>query len=233
MALFPLESNPEVMTKFLHKLGVSDKWNLVDVFSLESDALDWIPRPAVAFILLFPCSDKFYEHAEQQKSDIEKHEQIIVPDLYYMKQYVSNACGTIALIHAVANNAERIDLQDGIFKQILNDSKELSPEERGKLLLELPKNPHVMEMITAHQELALEGQTELNPDEKVNHHFVAFVEKDGYLYELDGRKEFPINHGKTLSETFVQDVAKVCKEFMARDSEDVNFTVMALTAVDN
>ncbi|KAL3284019.1 hypothetical protein HHI36_018189 [Cryptolaemus montrouzieri] len=233
MSLFPLESNPEVMTKFLHKLGVSDNWNLVDVFSLENDALDWIPRPAVAFILLFPCSDKFYEHAAQQKSEIEQQEQVIVPDLYYMKQYVSNACGTIALIHAVANNEERIDLKDGIFKKILDESKGLSPEERGKLLLELPKNPHIMDMITAHQELALEGQTELNPDEKVNHHFVAFIEKGGYLYELDGRKEFPINHGKTTSDTFVQDVAKVCKEFIARDSEDVNFTVMALTAADN
>lgn len=232
MALFPLESNPEVLNKFLHKLGVSEKWQLVDVFGLEDEALNWIPRPAVAFILLFPCSDKFYEHAAQQKSELQQQDQIVVPDLYYMKQYVSNACGTIALIHSVANNAERIDLQDGIFKTFLDDSKGLSPEERGKLLQELPNNPHVMDMINAHQELALEGQTELNPDEKVNHHFIALVEKGGYLYELDGRKEFPINHGKTTMDTFIDDAAKVCKDFIARDAEDVNFTVMALTACD-
>lgn len=30
----------------------------------------------------------------------------------------------------------------------------------------------------------------------MNSHFAAFVEKDGSLYELDGRKPFPINHGK-------------------------------------
>ncbi|XP_044746479.1 ubiquitin carboxyl-terminal hydrolase [Coccinella septempunctata] len=228
MALFPLESNPEVMTKFLHKLGVSEEWHLADVLSFEDDCLDWIPRPAAAFILLFPCSDKFYEHAAQQKKELQ--DQIIVPDLYYMKQYVSNACGTIALIHSVANNVERIPLQDGIFKKILDDSKDLDPEERGKLLQDLPNNPYVMDMINAHQELALEGQTELNPDEKVNHHFVAFVEKGGYLYELDGRKEFPVNHGKTTRQTFVNDAAKVCKDFIARDHEDVNFTAMVLTS---
>lgn len=43
-----------------------------------------------------------------------------------------------------------------------------------------------------------------NPNEKVNHHFVAFVEKGGYLYELDGRKDFPVNHGSTSSDKFLE-----------------------------
>jgi len=89
------------------------------------------------------------------------------------------------------------------------------------------------DIINMHQELAQEGQTEVNPNEQVNHHFIAFVHKDGNLYELDGRKEFPINHGATTPETLLEDSAKVCKEFMSRDSEDVNFTVMALAAAQN
>lgn len=34
-------------------------------------------------------------------------------DLYYMKQMVSNACGTIALVHSVANNNDRLVLDVG------------------------------------------------------------------------------------------------------------------------
>lgn len=33
-------------------------------------------------------------------------------------------------------------------------------------------------------------------DEDVDLHFITFVEADNHLYELDGRKLFPINHGK-------------------------------------
>lgn len=84
----------------------------------------------------------------------------------------------------------------------------------------------------AHQELALEGQTEVNPNEQVNCHFISFVHIGGYLYELDGRKEFPINHGPTSPDTLLEDAAKVCKDFITRDSSNVNFGVMALTATE-
>lgn len=41
-------------------------------------------------------------------------------------------------------------------------------------------------------------------DTAVNLHFIAFVEKDGCLYELDGRKDSPINHGKTTPDTLLE-----------------------------
>jgi len=49
----------------------------------------------------------------------------------------------------------------------------------------------------------------------------------------DGRKSFPIKHGPTSEETFVKDAAKVCKEFMSRDPDEVRFTVLALTAAQD
>lgn len=50
---------------------------------------------------------QFNEFAQQEAEKIKDKGQTIVDDLIFMKQYVSNACGTIALIHSVANNAER------------------------------------------------------------------------------------------------------------------------------
>ena len=43
-----------------------------------------------------------------------------------------------------------------------------------------------------------------NLDDKVDYHFIAFVEKGGVLYELDGRKSGPINCGATTKDTFLQ-----------------------------
>ncbi|KAJ8967379.1 hypothetical protein NQ317_018522 [Molorchus minor] len=232
MVLLPLESNPDVLNKFIHLLGVPEKWSIVDVYSLENDALVWIPRPVLALILLFPCSEKYYKHAEEENKLIKDKGQVISPDLFYMKQYISNACGTIALIHSVANNVDNIELNDGAIKTLLQESKGKTPEEIGEMLVKADSDSETFKLIAAHQELAMEGQTEANPNEQVNHHFITFIEKQGFLYELDGRKDFPINHGTTTTDTFLEDAAKVCRAFMERDSDDINFTVLALTASD-
>ncbi|KAI4471486.1 ubiquitin carboxyl-terminal hydrolase [Holotrichia oblita] len=212
MAWFPLESNPDVSCIFIESIlnvslksflgneqGVSEKWNIVDVYGLESDALAWVPKPVLSVILLFPCSDSYYNHSTQQCNEIKEKGQVIASDVFFLKQVVSNACGTIALIHSVANNTDKIELTDGKFKELLDSSKDLSPEERGELLQKV-----AAQIMHVHQELAQEGQTELKPNEAVNHHFIAFVHKNGCLYELDGRKEFPINHGPSTPETLLE-----------------------------
>ncbi len=53
---------------------------------------------------------------------------------------------------------------------------------------------------------------------------------DGHLYELDGRKQFPINHGVTSAATLLPDTCRVIQQFMARDPEEVRFTIVALGA---
>jgi len=228
MAWLPLESNPEVMNKFLQKLGVSDEWNVVDVYGLDIESLAWVPRPVASVILLFPYNDKYNKYSDDQCSAIKEKGQVLLPELYYLKQIVSNACGTVALIHSVANNMDQISIAEGPFKKLLDDSRGLNPDERGELL-----QKSAQDIINAHRELALEGQTEVNPNEQVNYHFVAFVHKGGFLFELDGRKDFPINHGSSSPETLLEDAAKVCREYIAREPDEVNFTVMALTTAKN
>ncbi|XP_022236075.1 ubiquitin carboxyl-terminal hydrolase isozyme L3-like [Limulus polyphemus] len=70
-------------------------------------------------------------------------------------------------------------------------------------------------------------------DEEVNLHFVTFVEVDDSLYELDGRKAFPVNHGPTSKDTLLKDAAAVCRKFIERDPENVRFNVVALAAAAN
>ncbi len=37
----------------------------------------------------------------------------------------------------------------------------------------------------------------------MEHHFIAFVQKDGCVYELDGRKSGPVSHG-TVGDSFTK-----------------------------
>lgn len=73
--------------------------------------------------------------------------------LFYMKQTISNACGTVAMIHAVANNQDKIELEKGCLKDFLEDTKDDSPEERA---VKLEDN---QEVCSTHDEVAQEGQT--------------------------------------------------------------------------
>jgi len=119
---------------------------------------------------------------------------------------------------------ENITLKDGPLKDFVDKTKGQDPEERG----------HALEgfggIAEAHDKLALEGQTATpGRDDKVEQHFITLVNVDGTLYELDGRKKFPINHGATTEESFLADSANVCRFFMDRNPQESRFAVIALT----
>ena len=54
---------------------------------------------------------------------------------------------------------------------------------------------------------------------------------DGCLYELDGRKSGPVNHGASSPDTILEDAVRVVQEFMSR-SDSLNFNVIALAKND-
>jgi hypothetical protein len=58
--------------------------------------------------------------------------------------------------------------------------------------------------------------------------FICFLEHEGSLYELDGRKAGPVNHGPTTPESLLKDSVKVIRGFMERDPDNVQFNMVAL-----
>jgi len=221
----PLEANPEVMNKYIKGLGTPEKFSLVDVLGTDSELLAMIPQPVLAILLLFPCNENYETYCKEQVEALEKSGDTNCDKTYFVKQTIHNACGTIALIHAISNNTDVISLTEGSpLEKFLRETKDKSPAERGE---ELEKNE---EISTRHSEHALLGQTEApNPEEQVNLHFVALVNVGGELYELDGRKPFPVKYGPTNATTFVEDAAKVAKQYMERDPNELSFSLMALT----
>jgi len=180
----------------------------------------------LSFVFVFCLHSEIYEnHRKKEDEALAADPQPTPAGLFYARQLVRNSCGTMALIHAVLNNKD-IELKEGsIIQNYYDKARDLKPEERGKLLEEDKS------FIETHQALAVEGQTAAPAsDAVIDNHFIALVNHEGNLYELDGRKNFPIKHGATKSDTFLNDAAAVCKEFMARDEKEVRFTIMALAA---
>lgn len=219
----PMESNPETMTKYLQKLGVSARWRMVDVMGLEGEDLQWVPQPVLAVILLFPLSEAYEQHRREQETDIKTKGTEPPEGVFHLKQILSNICGTVALVHSVANNIPNIELNEGLLKSFLSEAEGLDSLARGALL------ENSVSILNAYKDVVksdgAEGEDGSAP---VNNHFVSFVHKDGALFELDGRKDFPINHGPTTPERLLKDAAKICREFIAREPDNIGFNVVAL-----
>lgn len=48
--------------------------------------------------------------AQQQREEIERDGQHVAESVYYMRQTVGNACGTIGLLHAIGNARDHFTL---------------------------------------------------------------------------------------------------------------------------
>ncbi|KAM3865142.1 ubiquitin carboxyl-terminal hydrolase isozyme L1 [Diretmus argenteus] len=212
-----MEINPEMLNKMLSKLGVGGSWRFVDVLGLEGEALSSVPTPCCAMMLLFPLTQQHESFRQQQANKVTGDSEI-----YFLKQTVVNSCGTIALLHTVANNKSKMVFEsDSALKKFLDETANMASDDRAK---HLEKNQAIRE---AHDDVAAQGQCRPEAD-NVNFHFIAFVNLNGQLYELDGRMDGPVKHGATKDESFITDAASVCREFMDRDQGEVRFSAVAL-----
>lgn len=131
---------------------------------------------------------------------------------------IPNACGTIALLHAAANSGVPLP-SDSWMSTFFASSRGLTPAERAASLAGDPA------IAVEHAESAADGQSDAVSD--TWQHFVCFCEAGGQVWELDGRKKGPVCHGASSGD-ILKDAARVTAGFMARDPEELRFTLLAL-----
>ena len=82
--------------------------------------------------------------------------------------------------------------------------------------------------------MAKSGETDPNEHLDTQCHFVCYIEKDGDIWELDGRLDSPVNKGKMPTNEdgnpahLGLEVSKIIQNYMALDQGETKFSVMAL-----
>lgn len=62
---------------------------------------------------------------------------------------------------------------------------------------------------------------------------MCFVQKGGHLWELDGRKPWPVRHGPSGAGALLRDAAALARTaFMDVDPAALNFSLVALCAAE-
>eukprot|EP01088_Endostelium_zonatum_P005035 TRINITY_DN16465_c0_g1_i1.p1 TRINITY_DN16465_c0_g1~~TRINITY_DN16465_c0_g1_i1.p1 ORF type:complete len:266 (+),score=55.73 TRINITY_DN16465_c0_g1_i1:59-799(+) len=226
-----LESNPEVLTNLARALGMTESYVFDDVLGLDEELL--FATGVEAVILLYPGGG---EHRQTGAAANEDNH-----NLFFLEQTegLGNACGTIAVIHALANSTKRGDvLSDGMLTKFM---KGASGSNCSKIGSDLGNDK---ELNAIHQRFVQQGQSSAMSEDHVDYHFICFVNvKDSkgnvHLYELDGfqpergrngQPAVPIDHGTGFNpDNLLKDAAKIIKSnYVERNPDELRFSVIAL-----
>ncbi|TFK51621.1 peptidase C12, ubiquitin carboxyl-terminal hydrolase 1 [Heliocybe sulcata] len=233
----PLESNPEVLNSWAKQAGlITSQHQFCDVYGLDPELLALVPQPVKAVILCFPITDEYERKRKEEDEAMKGQESQLDPTLVFIKQTIGNACGTMALIHALANSD--VVLKPGsALATYIEQCQEKSPSERAHLLETTPV------FASIHASTASSGQSAApSADASVDLHYTCFVtapvktareaevgvsgKEEIRLVELDGRRVGPVDRG--VCTDLLQDVAMFIKERYISGSSSMNFNVMAL-----
>ncbi|KAH9981969.1 peptidase C12 ubiquitin carboxyl-terminal hydrolase 1 [Russula compacta] len=226
----PLESNPE----WAHNAGLLESdAAFTDIYGLDDDLLNLVPRPVKAVVLLFPIRGKLEELRKEEEEKIKEEGQVPVdPTVFWIKQTISNACGTIGLLHALTN-AVVVFEPESPMSRFIDACSDKTALERAKFL-------ESTEIFTdIHAAAAAGGQTAVPEDLDTDLHFTCFVQAPEAsvreaeivtgkrrLIELDGGRAGPVDRGESTD--LLKDVAKYVREQIIPKAPSSEFSMIAL-----
>ncbi|XP_027859521.1 ubiquitin carboxyl-terminal hydrolase BAP1 [Xiphophorus couchianus] len=187
-----LESDPGLFTLLVEDFGVKGV-QVEEIYDLQSKC----HSPVYGFIFLF----KWIEERRSRRKvntlvdETSVIDEEIVNDMFFAHQLIPNSCATHALL-SVLLNCSGVELGTTL-SRIKAFTKGFSPESKGYAIGNAP------ELARAHNSHARPEPRHL--PEKQNgisavrtmeaFHFVSYVPIKDRLFELDGLKAYPIDHG--------------------------------------
>ncbi|KAF9453997.1 cysteine proteinase [Macrolepiota fuliginosa MF-IS2] len=226
----PLESNPEVFTELIHKLGVADNVIVQDVYSLDDeDLIAMTPRPVYALIFNLISTEKY----QRWRDEDEKNRPVYngkgeSEEVIWFEQTIHNACGFYGILHSISNGPAADHIRphtplDHFLRKIIH-------LDRDARTLALEDNDAIEK---AYSEAAVQGDTAPPAiGEEVDYHYIAFVpnKHNNKIFLMDGVRKGPVDTGVALSpeEDFLPKALGIVKDAVSHIDGGVKFSLMAL-----
>ena len=223
MSWCTIESDPGVFTELIHNLGCTDV-QLEEIYSTDQlldTSSNFANVPVHGLIFLFEYKKEIYQN--DTRSTIPFSD---ANGLFYAKQNVQNACATQAIIGTLLN-ASDINLGP-----TLSNYKEFATwvdyDMRGDLIGQQDQI-RICHNSFARPEPFVADEKNSDKDGEA-FHFVAYIQKDGAVYELDGLRGGPIRIGPVAANAnwitvAAPEIQRRCGELGA---DAVKFSLMAV-----
>jgi len=212
-----IESDPGVFTELIHKFGVSGV-QVEELWSLDKDQFTDL-HPVYGLIFLFKwTADDQTAGSIVQDSRLE--------NIFFAKQVINNACATQAILSVLMN----IESSDVALGSTLQEFKEFCGSFDAVMKGLTLSNSEAIR--TVHNSFSRQSLFEFDakkPDKDDDiFHFVSYVPIAGRIYELDGLKEGPIDHGPA-GDQWTETVRPIIEARMQRYKEgEIHFNLMGV-----
>ncbi|RWS24024.1 ubiquitin carboxyl-terminal hydrolase calypso-like protein [Leptotrombidium deliense] len=255
-----LESDPGLFTLLVEDFGCKGV-QVEEIYDLQKHNL--IEGPVYGFIFLFKWIEERrartrYNNAlssvpssssnpsTSESTSVYVEDKSVVNSLFFANQIVQNSCATHALL-SVLLNSPNVDLGPAL-QRLKQYTDKMSPENKGFAIVNTP------ELAKAHNSHASKGHILETVGEKLptttsrntnsvqrsaqeSFHFISYVPINNRLYELDGLKKCPVDHGPiNPKEEWTEKFRKVIKQRLMFETEsggtdgshDIRYNLMAV-----
>lgn len=225
-----LESDPGLFTLLLEDFGVKGV-QVEEIYDLHKP----LESPVYGFIFLF----RWIEERRSRRKFVDQIESFVrdeetINNIFFAQQMVPNSCATHALL-SILLNCPNLHLGETL-SRLKHHTLCMNPENKGWAIGNTP------ELACAHNSHAIpqaRKKTDKNAGVSTGrftgeaYHFVSFVPINGHLFELDGLKPYPTDHGPWASdEDWTDKFRRVMAERLGRDAgeqvHDIRFNLMAV-----
>lgn len=223
-------SEPGVFTKLVLNLGVLGV-QIEELYSIDLASLREI-APIYAVIFLFKYSSVDREYASRNKPlDGEYDPDFQQNGVFFAQQTIQNACATLAVLNALFNNSDGIELGNEL-SNLRHFTSGFDPEMCGDTLLNSETIRIVHNSFSAPTLIDTEEKMKPSPDEKDDSlfHFVAYLNIQDTIYELDGLKQYPIKHDVLAnSDEFYDKLPSVLQRRISKYQGEIRYSLLAIS----
>lgn len=229
-----LESDPGVFSLLIEDYGVRGV-KVEEVYDITTN----FDCQVYGFVFLFryELSDRRARKKARElvsMSDCYVLDSNVVNQMFFAHQIINNSCATHALL-SVLLNCNDLNIGPNLTK-LKEFSRGLDPESKGYAIANMMELAHIhnkharppsniIPPVGGRKASVVSSAYALLPE---TYHFVSFVPINGRLFELDGLKEYPIDHGPWGEQEKWTDLFLRTVSLRLAQSQDFLFNLMAL-----
>ena len=231
-----LDSDPGLFTLLLEDMGVLGT-QVEEIYDLQRQPLvDSGPSCLGAIFLFRWIEDRRSRRKMVDEEDLYVRDEAEVNNMFFAQQIIPNSCATHALI-SILLNCPQLELGSTLTNLRCHVAG-MSPENKGLAIGNCPElamahNSHAVPRARRRQDRAKEHVPGTRFTTSEAFHFVSYVPINGRLFELDGLKKFPVDHGPILGNDWTEKLREVITSRLGiatggEPYHDIRFALMAV-----